>query len=731
MRTQPAAQLVKDRPVGKLTEAEGFIAFPKLRESVSLPIRLMYRTERNETSLEKPGIAPESPAKVKMSSRFLAAALTFALLVLISRLVGVGYRGLNAIDSLYADARTISETHWIGVQLDSEEFTYSNQNSRTKMQIVAISDQRETDSLLVDRAKYSVRISDPLQRLQSRVGSEKEREHLNAIVEARSDNVISHEQVSDILLDQKNMEEAWQRPIQLTFALLLKYRPAWSDFVRFQADDRDEQLKRSAIKYVAVRTRTVYLIVASVLLALGIGVVVVHQLMAEILRCQKTESGIRRMNEDLEQKLLQRTASVDQSNRNLIAAVAEHQEADEARSRSDQLFRSIAENSADLIAVVDQSGHRIYNNPTYGRLLGYTAEELKSTVSFQQIHPDDRPLVTRAAQKALETGVGQIIEYRMQRKDGTYVTLESHGSFIRDSRGEIEALVISAHDISERRMAMQTEKLSAIGQLAAGVAHELNTPAQYVSDNLNFLRDTWSELDAAMAFCVAPAHASIPSDSGSSDGVIFASSPRDWDWLRKEVPKAISQSLEGIRRMTKILGAMRRFSHTGGGEREEVDLNEALEATITVAQHQIKEIADVQTYYQPDLPRVECYCDELNQVFLNLIVNATHAIRDASTQGTRHRGKLTIRTRQIDQDVQIEIHDNGSGIPLDVRDRVFDPFFTTKQVGEGTGQGLTICHEIVVQKHHGTIWFDTEIDKGTTFFVRIPIRFDSNTGDSK
>ena len=656
-----------------------------------------------------------------MSDRFVGAALTFASLVLITLVVGVGYLSLDAMDTLYANARTIAETQWMGVHLASEALTYSNRNSRINMQIVVTSDQREIDSILVDRAKRSARISDRLQRLQSRLDSENERELLNATIEARSDYVTSYKQASAILLDQKNTEEARQRLIQL----------AWRNFVRFQADDMDEQLKRSAIKYVAVRTRTIYLIVLSDLLAFGIAVLVVHKLMAEILRRQKTESGILRMNEDLEHKVLQGTAAVDQSNRDLMAAIAEHKEADEARSRSDQLFRSIAENSADLIAVVDQSGHRIYNNPTYGRLLGYTAEELKNTVSFQQIHPDDRPLVTRAAQKAVETGVGQIVEYRMRRKDGTYVTLESHSSFIRDSRGEIEALVISARDISDRRMAMHTEKLSAIGQLAAGVAHELNTPAQYVSDNLTFLRDTWSELDAAMAFCLAPAHALIPSDSGSSDGVIFAGPPRDWDWLRKEVPKAISQSLEGIRRMTKILGAMRRFSHTGGGEREEVDLSEALDATITVAQHQIKEIADVQTDYQPDLPRVECYCDELNQVFLNLIVNATHAIRDASTQGTRHRGKLTIRTRQIDQDVQIEIHDNGSGIPLDVRDRVFDPFFTTKQVGEGTGQGLTICHEIVVQKHHGTIWFDTEIDKGTTFFVRIPIRFDSNTGGSK
>ena len=409
--------------------------------------------------------------------------------------------------------------------------------------------------------------------------------------------------------------------------------------------------------------------------------------------------------------------------------ITERERAEETKNRSDQLFRSIAENSADLIAVVDKDGHRIYNNPTYERLLGYTQEELKHTVSFEQIHPDDRPRVTQAAEQALKTGVGQIVEYRMQRKDGTYVTLESHGSFIRDSRGEIEASVISARDIGDRRMAMQNEKLSAIGQLAAGIAHEINTPVQYVSDNIAFLSDIWKQLDAAMAFCLTPAHASIPSDSRPSAAVTSAGPPEEWDWLRQEVPKAIAQSLEGIRRMSKILAAMRRFSHTGGGEREQVDLNEALDATLTIVQNQIKHIADVQTDYQPNLPRVECYPDEMNQAFLNLIVNATHAIREASTKEAAERGKLTIRTRQIDNDVQIEIQDNGTGIPVPVRARVFEPFFTTKQVGEGTGQGLTICHDIIVQKHHGKIWFDTELDKGTKFSVRIPIQFDSDIGD--
>jgi signal transduction histidine kinase len=182
--------------------------------------------------------------------------------------------------------------------------------------------------------------------------------------------------------------------------------------------------------------------------------------------------------------------------------------------------------------------------------------------------------------------------------------------------------------------------------------------------------------------------------------------------------------------MSKILGAIRRFSHTGGGEREQVDVNEALDATLTVVQNQIKHLVDVETSYEMNLPRVECYSDEMNQVFLNLIVNASHAIRDASAARGRQRGKLTIRTRRMGDTVQIEVQDNGTGIPLHARAHVFDPFFTTKQVGEGTGQGLSICHDIVVHKHHGKIWFDTEIDKGTTFFVSVPIGFAADTGDS-
>ena len=661
-----------------------------------------------------------------MSDRFIGVALALSLLVLISIVVGVGFLGLNAMDNLHVDARTIAETQWTDVQMASEALTYSNRNSRINMQIVVSNDQPDINLLLARRAENTAKISALLKQLQARARSAREQDLLNAINQARSDYIASYKQATDVSLEQKNAEEARRQLIQTSFPLLLKYHLAWGDFVRFQTDEMDTQFRRSTGKYAAARKRTIYLISLLVLLAFGIAVIVLNKLMLEIVRRQSAENDLRRMNEDLELTVLERNASLDKSNQDLISETPSRQEVEGAHSRSEQLFRSIAENSADLIAVVDQSGHRIYNNPTYERLLGYTKEELKQTISFQQIHPDDRTVVTRAAQQALETGVGQIVEYRMQRKDGTYISLESHGSFIRDSRGEIEAFVISARDVSDRRMAQQTEKLSAIGQLAAGVAHELNTPVQYISDNITFLGDTWKQVDAAIALCLTPAHASITSDSHPSPAVPSAGPPEDWDWLRREVPKAISQSLEGIRRMSKILGAIRRFSHTGGGEREYVDLNEALDATLTVAQNQIKHLADVQTDYQADLPRVECYCDEMNQVFLNLIINASHAIRDASTQQGREHGKLIIRTRQIDHDVQVEIQDNGTGIPLTARARVFDPFYTTKQVGEGTGQGLTICHDIVTQKHRGRIWFDTEVDKGTTFFIRIPIQFVSD-----
>ncbi len=400
-------------------------------------------------------------------------------------------------------------------------------------------------------------------------------------------------------------------------------------------------------------------------------------------------------------------------------------EAEEAHRRSEQLFKSIAENTADLIAVVNPAGHRIYNNPSYFRMLGFTPEELQKTSAFEQIHPDDREKVISASAEAVRTGVGQIVEYRMQCKDGKYLTLESHGSFIRNSKNEVEALVISARDVGHRRTEEQAQKLQAIGQLAAGIAHEINTPVQFVSDNISFLGKAWRQFQPVLQSC-SQVHSSSQVDDCP---LLTPGLPlQELAWLRQEIPEAISQSLEGAKRISKIVSAMRKFSHAGTGDKTLVDINDALETTITVAHNEIKRVTEVETRFQSDLPKAMCFPSEMNQAFLNLIVNASHAIADARGLGLHTKGMLVVRTRVVENDVQIEIQDNGAGIPDKIRHRIFEPFFTTKAVGKGTGQGLAICHDIVVHKHHGQIWFQTEVGQGTTFFIRIPIA--SPVGDT-
>ena len=195
----------------------------------------------------------------------------------------------------------------------------------------------------------------------------------------------------------------------------------------------------------------------------------------------------------------------------------------------------------------------------------------------------------------------------------------------------------------------------------------------------------------------------------------------DLDYVLPEIPKAIQQSLEGVERVATIVRAMKEFSHPGTGQKSAVDLNHAIESTITVARNEWKYVAEVVTHFDPKLPPVPCLAGEFNQVILNLIINATHAIADVVGDGGNAKGTITITTRQDQDWAEIRVQDTGAGIPEKIRNRIFEPFFTTKGVGKGTGQGLAISRSVVVDKHGGTIAFETEIGKGTTFIVRLPI----------
>ncbi|HDH97429.1 MAG TPA: histidine kinase, partial [Proteobacteria bacterium] len=195
----------------------------------------------------------------------------------------------------------------------------------------------------------------------------------------------------------------------------------------------------------------------------------------------------------------------------------------------------------------------------------------------------------------------------------------------------------------------------------------------------------------------------------------------DMEFLAEEVPKAIDESLDGIERIASIVRAMKEFSHPGLEEKVAIDINRAIQNTVTISRNEWKYVADVELDLDPNLPLVPCLPRDINQVLLNIIVNAAHAIADVVGEGRAAKGKITISTRHIGDWVEIRISDTGTGIPPEIRHRIFDPFFTTKEVGKGTGQGLSIAHSIVVDKHKGQIFFETEMGKGTTFFIRLPL----------
>jgi len=268
----------------------------------------------------------------------------------------------------------------------------------------------------------------------------------------------------------------------------------------------------------------------------------------------------------------------------------------------------------------------------------------------------------------------------------------------------------------------QAQKLRAIGQLAAGIAHEINTPTQYIGDNIRFLRDALDELRPLLTACSAQrAIRGSATVSGDFQGELAAGTQKpDVDFLLGEIPAAIAQSLEGVERVAKIVRSIKEFSHPDGGDKQAIDLNRAIESTLTISHNEWKYVADAVTDLDPDLPPVTCVPGDLNQVLLNLIVNAAHAIEAKQGDSPSVKGTITIRTRRDGPWVEIEVQDTGSGIPEAIRAKVFDRFFTTKQTGRGTGQGLAIARTII-ERHGGTIAFDTEVGRGTTFKVRIPI----------
>ena len=334
---------------------------------------------------------------------------------------------------------------------------------------------------------------------------------------------------------------------------------------------------------------------------------------------------------------------------------------------------------------------------------------------------DDCPVVTTfqtgkscEATRSIATGQGER-EFRI-------VT-----SPIFDRSGSVYAGIALYEDVTEKlfleRDLAQAQKFEAVGQLAAGIAHEINSPIQYIGDNISFLEDSFHDISKVLdtydrLWQELTEKGDIPKEMARQ----LSSAVEDADlvFLREEIPKTINQSLEGIRRVEKIVRAMKDFSHPGSDEKTAVDINKILESTITVCRNEWKYVAEMETDFAPDLPPALCFAGEISQVFLNIIVNGAHAIGDFTEGGSKGKGKISIRTSRNKTGLQIRISDTGGGIPKEIQDRVFAPFFTTKARGKGTGQGLAIARRVVVDKHQGALFFETEKDKGTTFVIELP-----------
>ena len=393
---------------------------------------------------------------------------------------------------------------------------------------------------------------------------------------------------------------------------------------------------------------------------------------------------------------------------------------------------SIVESSDDSIIGTDLNGTILSWNQAAVTLFGYTAEEAIGQHITLIFAPDRKADHLTTLSKIGRRELIERFESVRMEKGGKLIDVAVILSPIKDALGRLQGVSGIYRDITDRKRAerekklmeiqlQHAQKMESIGRLAAGIAHEINTPTQYIGDNLTFLKEAFFDLERVLRNSYALFVGSQVHDSLSAvqPDALEPAREVDIDYLLKEIPQALDQSLDGVSRVSTLVGAMRDFSHPGKKEKIPTNLNIAIESTITVARNEWKYVAELETDYDTSLPLVPCLTGDFNQVILNLIVNAAHAVAGAAKNG--QRGMIIVRTRNCPPWAEVQIQDTGTGIPEEIRSRIFEPFFTTKEVGQGTGQGLAIAHSVVVEKHGGDIHFHTEMGKGTTFIIRLPL----------
>ena len=409
-----------------------------------------------------------------------------------------------------------------------------------------------------------------------------------------------------------------------------------------------------------------------------------------------------------------------------ISDITERRQMEDAVKESEERYRTLVEMMQEGIFTLNIKAELTYCNHQLCKMIGHSRLDLVGTALISYIHADSQDFFHKQMEREAE---GRIEKYELvlMHADGHKVFTLITPTPIFDDEGDFQGTFGVITDITPLKIMenqlLQAQKLESIGQLAAGIAHEINTPTQYVDNNVRYLDSCFKDMQKALDACLGLAGelAGDPAQAGTAEKIKQAFEGIGLEILRSEVPEAISDSLTGLGRIAEIVRSIKQLSHPGQREKIPADLNEAVRSTVVVSTNEWKYVADLTSELDPELPFVPCLIGEFNQVLLNLIINAAHAIKEKIGESPQKKGRIEVKTRQNGEFVEVSVSDSGAGIPESIREKIFDPFFTTKPVGKGTGQGLAICHGIVVEMHGGKISFESELGQGTTFTVSLPL----------
>ena len=408
--------------------------------------------------------------------------------------------------------------------------------------------------------------------------------------------------------------------------------------------------------------------------------------------------------------------------------IEERRRAESALQKANSEIAQLIVSLSSVLIVVSPDLNVVHWNPSAQQVFGIAKEDAAGIELSKLGIKWTYESIAKGIEACRKDGLPQYLDpIRFKRLDGSDGYLGINVSPIFEGDGQPSGFIILGGDITERKsledQLSQSQKLKSIGQLAAGIAHEINTPIQYIGDNTTFIKDSMGDLVKVLKGFDQLLEG-VRSGNVTQElihDLDLAIEQVDLDYLCDEIPMAIAQSMDGIQRVTEIVQAMKEFSHPGIDKKVAMDVNKAIKNTLTVARNEWKYAANIQTELAPGLPEIICMPGEINQVFLNIIVNAAQAIQEVIQENSEEKGTITIKTLQDADRIEVQISDTGSGIPDFARPHIFEPFYTTKEVGTGSGQGLAIAYNFVEIKHGGKLTFETQIGKGTTFIIRLPI----------